>query len=430
MSTVFIVAGLLYGDEGKGQTVHDLALTHDAKLVVRYNGGPQAGHNVIYNGRHHTFSQFGAASLLPNVETHLSQFMVFNPMALMNEVRHLSVQTNRSEGDLLASLTVDERALVVTPFHRWVNQLKETARGRDRHGSCGMGIGECVADSIEHAPEVLRAGDLTKDEGTIRNKLTSTYQLQLKKTDCEIMMGSINLDELTAKYKELGARIKVVSPSFLSNYFKLRPYNTVVFEGAQGILLDETYGFAPFHTWSDCTFAKAKLMLRDAGFCGNIMQIGLLRAYTTRHGAGPMVTEDPFLTEYIHDPFNVEGSWQGKFRVGNFDLVAAKYALECAGMIDEVRVNCWKHLPSRMVICTNYHYLSETWPRPSKGLIPFVKDPTLKNQEDLAKKLFLAKSDYGQIFQTDPWRVASGYGFQQRVGEWLTRELGVTTKLT
>ena len=429
MPHAFLVAGLGYGDEGKGQTVHDLALTHDAKLVVRYNGGPQAGHNVIYNGRHHTFSQFGSASLLPNVETHLSRFMVFNPTALMSEVRHLSVQTNRSEGELLANLTVDERAPVVTPFHRWVNQLRETARGRGRHGSCGMGIGECVSDAITYGDKILRAGDLSKDEGTLRNKLLFTYQVQQEKLKSEFLLGSMGVDEIAEKYKELGTRIRFTSPSFLANYFEMRPDNTVIFEGAQGVLLDETYGFAPFHTWSDCTLAKADLLLKEARFRGCIHRIGLLRAYATRHGAGPFVTEDAYLTEYIIDPFNVEGSWQGKFRVGNFDLVAANYALECVGMIDEVRVNCWKHLPGNMSICTNYHYLNEPWPN-SQGPIPFIKDPTLQRQEELAKKMFLAKPGYGQSFRLDPWKVVSGYGFQQRMGEWLTRELGVPTKLT
>src|ERR1019366_7260396 len=116
-----IVVGMAYGDEGKGATVDFLVRKRNAGLVVRFNGGPQALHNVVTPDiRHHGFSQFGSGTFVPGVRTHLSRFMLVNPMNMMEEADHLRIL---GVLDALERISVDPRALIITPFQREVNRI-------------------------------------------------------------------------------------------------------------------------------------------------------------------------------------------------------------------------------------------------------------------------------------------------------------------
>src|ERR1700683_294605 len=155
-----IVCGLGFGDEGKG-AVTDYLCSQDsadpAHAVVRFNGGAQAAHNVVTaDGRHHTFAQFGSGSSTPGVRTHLSRFMLVDPLALAAESAHLA---SVGVGDALGRLSIDRDALLTTPYHRAANRAREKARGQDRHGSCGMGIGETARYALENPGDAPRAAD-------------------------------------------------------------------------------------------------------------------------------------------------------------------------------------------------------------------------------------------------------------------------------
>ena len=141
---VSIVVDLGFGDAGKGLVTDALVRRDGAGLVVRYNGGAQAGHNVVTReGQHHTFAQFGAGSFVPGVRTFLAHPFVLHPTALLVEGDLLRA---RGVGDIFERLRVSERARVITPFHQAMNRLRELARGEARHGSCGVGVGETVQD--------------------------------------------------------------------------------------------------------------------------------------------------------------------------------------------------------------------------------------------------------------------------------------------
>src|SRR5262249_10547168 len=179
VSHLAIVAGLGYGDSGKGTVVDWLCSplgSRPVQTVVRFNGGAQAAHNVLTrDGRHHAFAQFGAGTFTPRVRTHLSRFVLLDPLALAAEAAHLAIV---GVPDALDRLTVDRDALLTTPYHPAANRARELARGNHRHGSCGMGIGETASYALAHPADAPRAGDCTSPPAlarklaTLRDRLT------------------------------------------------------------------------------------------------------------------------------------------------------------------------------------------------------------------------------------------------------------------
>ena len=332
-----IVVDLGYGDAGKGTVVDWLCSPFAASggsgglgggpvhTVVRFNGGAQAGHNVVAaDGRHHTFAQFGSGTFWPGVRTFLSRFMLVDPLALAAEAAHLAAV---GVPDALGRLTVDADALLTTPYHRAANRARELARGRDRHGSCGMGIGETASYALSAGCDAPRVGDcaaprvLAGKLGRLRDRLSDE-------------LGPLDappVPDLCEAYRAFAAAVPLVDSGYLARVLRR---GRVVFEGAQGVLLDEWRGFHPYTTWSRTTFANAETLLAEAGASG--VRLGVVRSYLTRHGPGPFVTEDPALR--LPERHNRHGDWQGVFRVGHFDAVALRYAVSVAGGVDALAV--------------------------------------------------------------------------------------------
>ena len=175
MKRAVIVQGLGFGDEGKGATVDFLARELSADLVVRYCGGSQAGHNVVLpDGRRHTFSQFGAGTLA-GAATYLGEQMIIHLPAMHKEAEHLVQLTGQ---DPFLKLQIHPRALVSTLYHQQLNRLRELARGANRHGSCGHGIGETRSDWLQHGRDAIFAADL-HDRDTLTGKLELLRQRKL-----------------------------------------------------------------------------------------------------------------------------------------------------------------------------------------------------------------------------------------------------------
>lgn len=322
------VVDLGFGDAGKGTVVDWLCATRPVPAVIRFNGGAQAGHNVVTeDGRSHTFAQFGSGTLR-GVPTHLSRFMVVDPLALTAEADHL-----RALGvpDPYGLLTVDPEALVATPYHRLANQARELARGSARHGSCGMGVGETMAYALDRPLDAVRAGDLAAP-AVLSRKLD---QLRAYLESVQASVGPVEglartptVEECVSVLGMVASRLRLAGSAHLR---RLRASGACVFEGAQGVLLDEWRGFHPYTTWSTTTFDNVVDLVGDRFY-----RLGVLRCFTTRHGVGPMVTEDSDLAEDLVDPHNPTGPWQGAFRVGHFDAVAHRYAVEVCGGVDGI----------------------------------------------------------------------------------------------
>jgi adenylosuccinate synthase len=340
------VVDLGYGDAGKGTVVDWLCATQPVHAVVRFNGGAQAGHNVVLpDGREHTFAQFGSGTLRA-VPTLLSRFMVTDPLALVAEAEHLSTV---GVDDPYGLLTVDRDALVATPYHRLANQARETARGSARHGSCGMGVGETVAYALAQPALALRFGDLSTPV-LIRRKLRALRAwLADVHADLGVAQPMPAVDACAEVFAGVAALVRTVDSATLDGVIA---EGRCVFEGAQGVLLAEWRGFHPYTTWSTTTFANA---VELAG--PDVYRLGVLRCFTTRHGAGPLVTEDQGLTGALVDPHNHTGPWQGAFRVGHFDAVAHRYAVEVSGGIDALALTSLDLAIAQLRICHAYRVL-------------------------------------------------------------------------
>lgn len=367
MPSTSIVVDLGFGDAGKGTIVDALARRCSSPpLVVRHNGGAQAGHNVhTPDGRHHTFSQFGSATFLPGAWTLLSEHMILHPQGLLAERAHLVAL---GVEDPLLPLIIDERALVITPFQQATNRLREVARGGQRHGTCGIGVGETVADSLVLGADALRARDL-RDRTVLRRKLSLIRERKRAEMtalfnrrvpldgvigDIDVLESATVIDQTVDWFAEVGKMLKIFDQGRVEH--AVRTWEHVIFEGAQGVLLDEWHGFHPHTTWSTTTTKNANEMIAVAGREGEVRRIGVVRAYATRHGHGPFPTEDAVLGEQLRDSHNADTGWQGRFRVGWFDVPLTNYALDVCGDIEEVAVTCLDRVATlpRWTFCQAY----------------------------------------------------------------------------
>lgn len=320
----FICVGLAYGDEGKGGLVDLLCRQYKTDLVVRFSGGPQSSHHVVLpDGRWHGFSQWGAGTFA-GVPTYLSKHMLIEPYAMVNEAIQLSLCDIK---DPFSMLTVDPDCLVITPWHWKMNRLKER---KNNNGSCGMGLGEAVEDSLIRDDSVY-----ARDLGNHSDKLEAIRHRKMREARDEFGHAGaewLGEDTVARVYRDHSAILSKMNVEHID----LTAKDNVVYEGSQGILLDEELGTPPHNTWSDVTPRKAleligptEGLLRTTGcnpFNHQTTVIGVVPTVWSRHGNGPFPSEfsAPSVMPPNHNHFN---EWQGDVRYGAFDLVSLRYVL-------------------------------------------------------------------------------------------------------
>lgn len=334
-----LVAGLGFGDESKGATVDKICRELPVDLIVRYNGGSQCAHNVVTpEGVHHTFSQFGSGMLANDkVRTHLSRFMLVDPLCMINEERALAGKTVSPFG----RTTVDPRCVIITPFHKRLNRLREISRGTARHGSCGMGIGVARELHLKYGDEVVLAKDLKPSRQFLLHMLTNTAMFLLPEI-MELSGKSISFGEVREECRKLVDTYMEWDVMLRMDEHVLSEAKCMVFEGAQGVLLDEKHGTAPHNTWTNTTFENADTLLNEVGVKERF-RIGCLRTYHTRHGAGPFPTEDTSLD--LPEDHNGKNEFQGAFRVGDMDWKLAADAIDIVGGVDGLAISHFDCLP-------------------------------------------------------------------------------------
>jgi adenylosuccinate synthase len=366
--TNYIVTDLSYGDSGKGTTVDYLA-RQGHSLVVRHNGGPQAGHNVVTSdGLHHTFSQFGSGTFA-GASTFLSENMLINPLNMMREYDHLM---ELGHGDVWARTYIDQNCRIITPWHVAINRLQELARGDHRHGSVGEGVGVAVHQDLSMGPclyvnELLKTNESLLDQlRLIRANLIDVYGDLIDDSPTgQIMTDRDVFDLLLRRYNSWKSGVRIVGPTALATL--MDQHEHTIFEGAQGVLLDESYGFHPYTTWSTCTHENAVKLLAGQ----DAVRLGVIRTVTTRHGPGPHPTEDGSLAKIWKEPHNGAEGWQGAFRVGHLDLVAHKYAIRACDGVDQIVVthadHRWNKRKDRWWYSSKYDGWRDGIPLPNKG---------------------------------------------------------------
>jgi adenylosuccinate synthase len=352
------VLGLGFGDCGKGHFVDALTRRWQAHTVVRFNGGAQAGHNVVTPAqahtpaRHHTFSQFGSGTLVSGVRTLLLDPMIVHPTALLVEAEVLG---RIGVTDALARLTIDAQCRITTPFHQAAGRLRELLRGAAAHGTCGVGVGETVRHALNHPGQALRYADLPQFNGTNTQTLLDRLQTIRETLLAEFLpqcpegsAGALSAEFQTLQDETLApkwlasarALARHCSPaSFDTIRRQFRQDGCVLFEGAQGGLLDEWRGFHPHTTWSSINTAAVDRVAARFGLVSPIEHYGVIRTYFTRHGTGPLPTHDESLDGLLPEPHNRGNAWQGQFRRGHPDSVLLRYGLEAAGRLSGLLIS-------------------------------------------------------------------------------------------
>lgn len=341
---IYTVTDLGPGDGGKGGVVHKISTMMRAHTVIKV-GGAQGSHGVqTSRGESFAFSQWGCGTF-EGIKTHLSSRMIISPVGLQNEANSLRYQYGIH--DVYDLLTVDSRALCATPYHGIASCLKEMARGANPRGTIGTGVGEAYRDSMRLPDLIIRAEDLSRSDlkdllfevrEQIRNDLYPVMQGTFLPGDCEEVKKEINLlndDDfflhIAKLFHDVSKQAQIVAPDYLGEEI-LSKEGVAVVESSHGILTDHFHGFHP-HTSAIRTLpCFTHEMLRNTGYDGQIVNLGVSRAYQIRHGAGPMPTADPEMTESLLPGSNKdENRYQGKVRVGPLDLVMLRYAIDVCG---------------------------------------------------------------------------------------------------
>lgn len=297
-----LIIGVLFGDEGKGLVTN--YLSSPSSLVCRFSGGHQAGHTVIENGKRHVFSNYGAGTL-KGAPTYWSQFCTFEPIGFLKE---RAILRKKVDIDSIAYY-LHKDSPITTPYDILANQMHEN---KYSHGSVGVGYGKTIERN-----EKLKfvAGDILHPVvAEMKLKAVREYY-GLNKINEEHFLKAID----TIKNIIYNGHIEIVDdfPFFFEN-------TNYVFEGSQGLLLDQDYGFFPHVTRGNVGTKRFK----ELGI-SNFERWYVMRAYQTRHGNGPMTNTDIELSLINNeDETNVYGDYQGEFRTSPLDLDLIKYALE------------------------------------------------------------------------------------------------------
>lgn len=320
-----VIIGTQWGDEGKGKIVD--WLTEKAAGVVRFQGGHNAGHTLVINGKKTVLRLLPSGMMHVGVQCFIGNGVVVSPEALVKEIKELE-----SIGvEVRSRLKISEACPLIMPYHIAIDQARELKKGENKIGTTGRGIGPCYEDKV--ARRAIRVQDLFNDD-VFKAKLAENldyYNFQL-----EHYYKVATLDFATV-YAEVSAYAEEIKPMVSDVSRKLFNLNKegkkVIFEGAQGTLLDVDFGTYPFVTSSNCVAGGAST---GAGISPRMINyvLGIAKAYTTRVGSGPFPTE---LTDEIGQGLasrgNEFGSVTGRARrCGWFDAAALKRAVQINGV--------------------------------------------------------------------------------------------------
>ena len=294
------VIGLGFGDEGKGLTTSFLSSLYPGAFVARFNGGQQAGHTVVHGDKTHVFSSFGSGTL-QGASTYFSPYCTLYPTSWVREFNVL-----QSKGVTDIKMYVDPLTMITTPYDVKHNRLMKS----EGNGTTGMGFGDTIARNEAHYKLYYQDIFYPSIFEAKLNSIKKYYKAIDRNIDLEEFYNSIDV----LKDHSISCDLKTLT----------RNHSNVIFEGAQGVLLDMDFGIFPNVTRSNTTTKNISLMgvkLDEVYYC--------TRTYQTRHGAGWMSNEEAPTLENNENETNKYNDFQGNFRTGQLDPELLRYALDC-----------------------------------------------------------------------------------------------------
>jgi adenylosuccinate synthase len=346
MSKVDVLLGLQWGDEGKGKIVDVLAPKYD--VVARFQGGPNAGHTLEFEGVKHVLHQIPSGIFRSHTKNVIGNGVVLDPVVFRQEIEGLA----KFKLALRENLFISKKATLILPTHRLLDHAYETAKGENKIGSTLKGIGPTYQDKIGR--QGLRVGDILSDNFRERfERLTEVHFKILK--DHNVQFNWSELEKPFLEAIDFLRTFQLIESEYFLNQ-ELKKGSTILAEGAQGSLLDIDFGSYPFVTSSNTVTAGACTGLGIAPrHIGEVF--GIFKAYSTRVGSGPFPTE--LLDEQgelMRKQGNEFGSTTGRpRRCGWIDLPSLKYSIMINGVTQllMMKADVLSVFP-RVKVCTGY----------------------------------------------------------------------------
>lgn len=389
-----IVVGAQWGDEGKGKVIDILA--KDFSYIVRYQGGNNAGHTVVIGNEKFILHLVPSGILHKGKLCVIGNGVVIDPKALIEEIEKLETKNIRVKGRLFIS----ESAHLIFPYHRVLDELKEIKKGESKIGTTKKGIGPCYADKVARLG--IRVIDLFNDR-VFREKLGENIEEKNKILKVLHNFKGFSFDEIYGEYANYREKIKdfIADTVFLLNK-AIEARKSILFEGAQGTMLDVDYGTYPFVTSSNATAGGAST---GAGIGPTRITkvVGVVKAYTTRVGEGPFPTEfAKDMMEKIRERGSEFGATTGRpRRCGWFDACLVKHSIMVNG-ISEIVVTKLDVLDElkKIKICVGYKYKNNIYDRFTSdidmlnGCLPIYEevDGWMKNTTNITSYAKLPKN--------------------------------------
>ncbi|WP_221567490.1 adenylosuccinate synthase [Alkalihalobacillus sp. TS-13] len=351
MSSV-VVVGTQWGDEGKGKITD--YLSQDAEVIARYQGGNNAGHTIVFNDKKYKLHLIPSGIFYGNKTCVIGNGMVIDPKAIVEELKYL-----HNQGVSTDNLRISNRAHVILPYHLKLDILEEESKGENKIGTTKKGIGPAYMDKA--ARTGIRIADLL-DKEEFAEKLERNLREKNRLFEKVYEVEGLKLEDILDEYYEYGQQIaKYVTDTSVTLNDALDNGRRVLFEGAQGVMLDIDQGTYPFVTSSN-PIAGGVTIGSGVGPSKIHHVVGVSKAYTTRVGDGPFPTELHDETgDQIREVGNEYGTTTGRpRRVGWFDSVVVRHARRVSGITD-LSLNSIDVLTGieTLKICTAYQYKGE-----------------------------------------------------------------------